>query len=127
MADLGYRSVEIHVVNNTKADLSVQSAATIGPSSAWISGEQADSGQVVKQWGTVRWGVFTHSGADAPSATISLVGLGNEAIQINLINQPDGTSPVTANSNDEVQSSIVQMDSGEDSHTMWKVALSPPS
>ena len=125
MADLGYRSVEILVTNNTKADLSVQSAATIGTSSAWISRDPADSRQVVKRWEKARRGVFTHSDSDAPSATVSLVGVGKEPIQINHSNQPDGTSAVTANSNDEVQSATTQLDSGEASHTMWEVVLSP--
>ena len=117
------RTIEVQVTNNTNVDLSVRAAVTNGASSLWIHGEQADSGQVVKQWESVTWGVFTNSEADAASATVSIGGPGNSAIDINLNALPDGTGSVVANSNDEIQATATQID-GTDNHAIWRVVLS---
>jgi len=117
------RTVEVHLTNSTNVDPSVRSAVADGNNSVWIAGEQPDSGQVVKQWDSVVWGVFTPAAADAASATVSLAGEGNSAIDISLTNPPNGTSAVTASSNDEIQATVTQLD-GVDDHAVWQVVLS---
>jgi hypothetical protein len=123
MASQGYRSIEVHVVNNTQADLSVQSAAAL---SGWfIAGESAQTGAPLPQYADALWGVATDDPTLSAAADVSLVGLGSYPISIRFQNLPNGSSSATVGGNNVIQGTTQEINTGEMNHSAWQVILTP--
>ena len=56
MADTGYCSIEVHIINNTSANLAVQAAGPVASNATWITGQMPKQGQILSQWKDALWG-----------------------------------------------------------------------
>ena len=124
MADSGYRSIEIFVSNDTAADLSVQSA-TLGDSSTWMSGEEAEQGTMVEEFQTVIWGAMTEDQAGSVSGSVELEGLGRPPLRIDFSNSSNGQSSVIVTPNDKLEGAVEEIESEETNHSQFRVNLQP--
>src|SRR5437660_12075997 len=122
MADTGYRSIEIFVSNDTAADLSVQSA-TLGDSSTWMSGEEAEQGTMVEEFQTVIWGAMTEDQAGSVSGSVALEGLGQSPLRIDFSNSSNGQSSVIVTPNDKLEGVVEKIESEEENHSQFRVNL----
>src|SRR5437870_2360817 len=120
MADTGYRSIEVTVINNTQANLSVQAASTNGSNAQWISGEQPKPNQVLEQWQSVTWGVMTNDEDGSVLGTVSLLGYGKYPITINFANPYEGESSANVIGNDKLTGTTTDLGSGEDNAAQWQ-------
>jgi hypothetical protein len=125
MADRGYRSIEVTVINNTRASLMVQGASTSGANSTWISGERPLPGFVLAQFASVTWGVMTTDQNGTADALVMLSGLGHQPVRIQLENRASGDSKVTPVGNDRIHAEHKQIDTGEDNYSQFEVNLNP--
>lgn len=124
MPDLGYRSVEVNCTNDTRGNLIIQ-AATTGTNCSWVQGEQATQGAPLNQYNNAKWGVLTNDIDAAATAQVQLTGLGSWPVTIVFFNNEAGTSNCTVAPNDAVKGIVQQIDTGEQSHTLFSVQLIP--
>ncbi|RKH13589.1 hypothetical protein D7V97_05075 [Corallococcus sp. CA053C] len=125
MADAGYRSIEVSVVNNTQATLNVRTATITGVDTGWIDGEQATVGEPIEQYAGALWGVSTDNPAATAGATVHLSGFGNVPVAIDFRNDQFGTSTVNATGNDKIRTSVGQLQTSDPNHTIFQVELLP--
>lgn len=128
MADLGYRSVEVVVTNDTRGNLTVQ-AVGIGSGATWVQGETPTQGQQLNQYNSTKWGVSTTDVNGAASGQCQLTGLGNYPVTIVFTNNPNGSTSCSVTGNDQVTyvQPIVQQNTGEANHSQFMVQLIPAS
>ncbi|WP_437536810.1 hypothetical protein WME79_17110 [Sorangium sp. So ce726] len=125
MADRGYRSIEVTVINNTRASLVVQGGSTAGANSTWIAGERPTTSSVMPQYSIVTWGVMTTDQDSAASASVTLTGLGHKPVQLRMENLASGESKVTPVGNDRIDVHCKQLNTGEDNHSQFELSFNP--
>lgn len=125
MPDVGYRSVEISVVNFTKANLTIQSASSSGSNVTWISGEQPKVGSELMQSQGATWGVMTNDSDGSAIGSVVLTGLGESPIMINLQNLANGQSQASVTANDKIHGTVQQQSTGEQNHSGFNITLLP--
>ena len=118
----GYRSVEVHIMNNTGRDLVIQ-AASADQGSSWIAGEEATNGFVIKPYDDKVIGVLA-SETDA-AGSFQLAGPGSHPLSVILWNKADGTSDVDVTPNEAVRGSKQILDNDEQNHTVFQLQLMP--
>ena len=126
MADLGYRSVEVAVTNDTRGDLTVQ-GPQCGSGDNWVQGETPHQGDRLPQYNAAKWGVSTNDVEGGASAQIQLTGLGSWPVSITFANDSSGNSTCTVSQNDMVQGMVIQQNTGEANHSLFTVQLIPVS
>lgn len=124
MADLGYRSVEVNVTNDTRGNLTVQGPQT-GSGNTWIQGESATQGQALNQYNSAKWGVSTNDVDGTATAQVQLTGLGSYPVSISFTNDMNGNSNCTVGGNDMVKGTATQVSTGEQNHSLFNVQLVP--
>lgn len=124
MADLGYRSVEVVVTNDTRGNLTVQALA-LGSGDSWIQGETPNQGDPLQQYNSSKWGVSTNDINGTASGQVQLTGLGAWPVSIVFQNNMAGVSTCTISPNDQVTGIVTQQNTGEVNHTFFSVQLIP--
>lgn len=125
MADTGYRSVEIIVLNDTPGDLVIESAGDPADNGAWVDGEKPTNGSPLRQYTSRTFGVKTDDVNGSALGSFQLTGLGSSPLRIDFWNHADGTSDVNVTANNAVQGMTRAIESNEDNHTMFQVQLVP--
>ncbi len=125
MADLGYRSIEVVIINDTRGDLVIQAAGAIPDSGAWIEGEKSTSGTVLKQYSKLKLGVKTDDDNGLALATFQLTGLGSFPVEISFSSDANGASNCSVTPNDHVQGLTSAISTDEENHTVFLVQLVP--
>ncbi|MBX5484129.1 MAG: hypothetical protein IRZ16_20070 [Myxococcaceae bacterium] len=123
MPDVGYRSVEITVLNSTKADLSITGATTSGANVSWISEEQPKEKEQLGSSQSAVWGVMTDDVDGSAIGTVVLTGLGEDPVSIHMQNLSNGQSQATVQANDKVQGLVAPIPTGEQNHSAFQVTL----
>jgi hypothetical protein len=126
MANLGYRSVEVMLTNDTRGNLTVQAVA-LGAGNSWIQGETPNQGDPLPQYSGCQWGVSTNDVNGSASGQIQLTGLGSWPVSISFNNGATGNSTCSVAANDQVQGLVQQMQTGEMNHSLFTVQLIPVS
>ncbi|MBI1407408.1 MAG: hypothetical protein GC145_14950 [Caulobacter sp.] len=124
MADLGYRSIEVNVVNDTRGNLTVQ-GPTLGSGDTWITGETPTQGAALNQYQSAKWGVSTNDVNGTATASVQLTGLGSYPVSISFTNDMNGNSNCTVGGNDQVKGTVTAVSTGEQNHTLYNVQLIP--
>lgn len=124
MADLGYRSIEVLVTNDTRGNLTVQGVG-IGTNCTWVQGETPTQGASLPQYNSAKWGVSTNDVNASASGQVQLTGLGSWPVSITFINNENGVSTANVSPNDAVKGIVTQQDTGELNHTLFVVQLIP--
>ena len=122
MADTGYRSIEVFVSNDLEGDLSVESA-TLGATASWMSGEEAEEGNLLEEFQTAIWGATTDDEGGAASASVTLGGLGDGFVRIEFSNSSNGQSAVIVTPNNKAQGAVEEIESEDDLHSQFRVRL----
>lgn len=126
MQDLGYRSIQLAVTNDTRGNLTLQDVALdSGPYCAWITGETPSQGDPFQQYSDVQWGAATNSIDAAVSGQIQLSGLASGPIAIVFMNDQNGVSSCSVAPNDLIKANVAQQDTGEINHSLFSVQLIP--
>lgn len=125
MPDIGYRSIEVSVVNLTQAALVVQSVDTSGDSPGWIAGQQPLIGSMLFQYQSAAWGVMTEATDGSVIATVALSGWGTTPVILQMQNLANGQSQVCITGNDKISGSATRIDTGQANHAEWQVFLTP--
>lgn len=125
MPDVGYRSLEISVVNCTQAVLVVQAANTSDSSLSWIPGEQPQIGSMLPQYQGASWGLTTEDTASSATATVVLSGWGAMPISIQLQNLANGQCQVDVTPNNKLRGVVNELDTGEAMHSEFQIMLEP--
>jgi len=126
VADIGYRSIEVLVTNDTRGNLSLQGVG-IGSYCTWVQGETPTQGSILPQYNPAKWGVYTNDVNAAASGQVQLTGLGSFPVSITFINNAAGASSCAFAPNDAVQGLVQQPDTGDQNHTLFVVQLIPAS
>lgn len=126
MANLGYRSVEVVVVNDTRGNLTVQGVAN-GPGNTWVQGETPNPGDSLAQYNASKWGTETNDVNGAASAQIQLAGMGSWPVTIVFSNNSAGISTCSVAPNNLVTSIVTQQTTGEANHSLFSIQLIPGS
>ncbi len=124
MADMGYRSVQVSVTNDTRGDLTVQSGA-VGDGDAWLVGEAPTQGGSFGQYHQAQWGVSTNDINGTAAGQIQLAGLGSWPVAIVFMNDDNGISTCSVTPNDQIKANVVQQETGEPNHSAFVVQLIP--
>ena len=122
MADTGNRSSEIFITNDIGADLTVESAS-LGEASSWMSGEEAEAGNMLEEFQTMIVGVKTEEEGSAVSGSVTLGGFGDGPVRIEFGNNSNGQSFVNVTPNDRVKGEVEQVEGEEESHSKFRVQL----
>jgi hypothetical protein len=122
MPDKGNRSVEVTVINDTQADLTVEGPTT---QQSWIQGEQPKKGDLLEQYQSSVWGVFVNDPLGTADAFAQLVGLGSYPVGIHFMNQSNGQSTCQVTDNDAVSSIVTRNSGQEQNHSSFTVQLIP--
>jgi len=126
MPNLGYRSVEVMLTNQTMGDLSVQ-GVSLGSGCSWIQGEGAKQGDVLAQYNSVTWGVLTNDLDGTAYGRINLHGLGQQPVIIEFSNDSAGNKICNIQGNTTVSAGAVTWRPGEDNHVQGSADLSEAS
>lgn len=86
MADLGYRSIEVVITNDTRGNLTVHAPSVLSSAGAWIQGETPNNCDPLNQYNGMKFGVTTNDVNGDASARLELTGLGSFPIQIERLN-----------------------------------------
>lgn len=124
MADLGYRSVEVNVTNDTRGNLTVQ-GPTLGSGNTWIQGETPTQGAALGQYMSAKWGVSTNDVDGTATGSVQLTGLGSYPVMVSFTNDMNGNSNCTVAGNDMVKGTATQVATGEQNHSLYNVQLVP--
>lgn len=124
MADLGYRSIEVNVTNDTRGNLTIQ-GPTLGSGNSWIEGETPTQGASLGQYQAVKWGVSTNDFNGTATAVVQLTGLGSYPVSISFSNDMNGNSNCMVQGNDMVTGTATQVSTGEMNHSLYNVQLIP--
>ena len=121
MGDTSNRNIEVFVSNDLGADLVVQSA-TLGASSSWSPGEEAEAGAMLEEFQTVIWSAMTEDEGGTVSGSVTLEGFGEGVVRIDFSNAANGQSSVVVTPNDKVQGQVEEAPS-EEMHPRFRVKL----
>ncbi|WGM39752.1 hypothetical protein [Caulobacter sp. NIBR1757] len=124
MADLGYRSIEVNVVNDTRGNLTIQ-GPTLGSGNTWVQGEEPTQGASLGQYQGAKWGVSTNDVNGTATAMVQLTGLGSYPVSISFTNDMNGNSNCMLQGNDMVKGTAMQVSTGEMNHSLYNVQLIP--
>ncbi len=124
MADLGYRSIEVNIVNDTRGNLTIQ-GPQVGSGNSWIQGETPTQGTALGQYMSAKWGVETNDVNGTATAMVQLTGLGSYPVTIAFTNDMNGNSNCTVAGNDQVKGTATSVNTGEQNHTLYNVQLVP--
>ncbi len=124
MADLGYRSIEVLVTNDTRGNLTLQGVG-IGTNCTWVQGETPSQGASLPQYNSAKWGVSTNDVNASASGQVQLTGLGSFPVSVTFSNNENGQSICNVGPNDAVKGTAVQQDTGEQNHSLFIVQLIP--
>lgn len=125
MADAGYRSIEVSVINNSQAALTVRAAQIRSVETSWITNETPTVGDVIPQYEGALWGVSTDNPAVTVSGFVTLFGYGNGPVSIDFTNDLYGNSTVNATGNDRIVASVCQIQTQSPNHSIFQVSLAP--
>ncbi|RKG79675.1 hypothetical protein D7W79_09750 [Corallococcus exercitus] len=125
MADAGYRSIEVSVINNSQAALTVRAAQVRSIETSWITNETPNVGDVIPQYEGALWGVSTDNPAVTVSGFVTLLGYGNGPVAIDFTNDLYGNSTVSAVGNDKIITTVSQIQTQAPFHTIFQVKLEP--
>ncbi len=106
------RSVEVHVVNQTKFLLTVESSSLSG-NCKWIDRETPVKGDNIQMFNDVVWGVYTWTEEGSGNGLIALIGLGNGPVSIGLQIDPNSKPTCTFSGNNALIGTVNQVDSGD--------------
>lgn len=124
MPDLGYRSIEVAVTNDTRGNLTVQGVVA-GSGSSWVQGETPNQGDSLPQYQAVKWGVDTNDVDGIANGQVSLTGLGSYPVSLVVMNDFTGRSACNVTGNDSVSAIVTQVQTGEVNHSQFVVQLIP--
>ena len=122
--DLGYRSIEVVITNDTQGNLMIGDVQT-DAGSAWVAGETPSESQQLNQFVFSTFAVMTTDINASAGGQIMLTGLGSYPISVVFANSVNGTSNAMVNGNDMVTGRVTPIDTGEQNHTMYNVQLVP--
>ena len=129
MADTGYRSIEVIVINDTRSDLSIQGAGD-PTSGTWVDGEKPTDGTIIPQYAKKKFGVKTDDQKSAAEASFLLTGRGS--LEVDFFNTAGGnadvtfTTPVAAEGKDlGIQGTKSQADTSEENHPVFVIQITP--
>ncbi len=124
MANLGYRSIEVEVLNDTRENLVVQ-GYSLSSSCSWIPGGNPRQGEILSQYNTVFWGVSTNDVNGPATGQVQLTGLGNFSVTIVFSNNATGQARCTVSPNNAVKGIVAPVLTGEQNHAQFRVQLIP--
>jgi hypothetical protein len=124
MADLGYRSVEVVVTNDSRGNLTIQGVGC-GSGDTWVQGETPTQGAPLNQYNSAKWGVSTNDVNGGTSGQVQLTGLGSYPLTIQFSNNSSGVSACPTSQNDVVKTLVTQQDTGEINHSLFSVQIIP--
>lgn len=124
--DLGVRSVQVVITNNTLGNLVVQGPSP-DPGSQWIgNGQTPNQGQEIGQHDNAIFGVATNDANGAVGGQLMLTGVGGYPVDVLFANNASGVPNAFVAGNDVVQATVTQMDTGAANHARYNVALVSP-
>ncbi|MDG1331910.1 MAG: hypothetical protein P8P74_06250 [Crocinitomicaceae bacterium] len=119
--DQGVRSIEVNVENLTEGNFTIQSPSLMG-SSTWIKNLETRQGEILNQYQSRVIGAMTSQYNEDVSGTFVLTGVGSP-FSVEFTCPANGHATCISAGNSEVDCVIHEINSGQNNHVQFTLAL----